>query len=283
MVHWPTALIREIADRRVLLFVGAGLSKAAHPAMPTWPELIKRLSAKLEKVTDRTLVKKLCGQHRLLDAAQIISDGIERADLNATLRENFQIRPSPHHDIYKSILDLDLKTIVTTNYDEFLEKNFDYFSGGEAAYNTCRYTSHDLIDQLRSPQRTIVKMHGCITEPGGLLLDRMSYFRAQQDHNGFFKVLSSLFTINTVLFAGYSLGDPDLQMILENIHAIAGSTHGHYALLPKQEHRSIVKAIRQSYNITCIEYPNDQHAIVPEFISKLSESVHNLRSDRGIV
>lgn len=168
MVAWPNALVREIADRRALVFVGSGISKSAQHGMPTWPELLLTLSGKLQKKVDKDLVKSLVKQNRLLDAAQIITDGIERADLNAELRQKFQIRPAPHHAIYEKLLQLDLKTIVTTNYDEFLEKNFDHYSGGNAAYNVCKHTSKDLLDQVRSPQRTIAKIHGCITEPNDL-------------------------------------------------------------------------------------------------------------------
>lgn len=283
MVHWPEALVRELADRRVLLFIGAGISKAASPAMPRWGELLTALSAKLEKKSDQKLVAQLIKQNSLLDAAQIISDGVGRADINAKLRETFQPNATPHNDIYKDILYLDLKTIITTNYDEFIEKNFEHYSGGNAAYSVCRYTSTDLLEHLRSPSRLIVKAHGCITEPGKIVLDRSSYFKARQNNRGFFDVVSSLFTVNTVLFLGYSLGDPDMQIILENIHAASESSHGHYSLLPKQSHRSIVGAFKQSYNINCIEYPSGAHNLVPDYLASLATAVGADRSARGIV
>jgi hypothetical protein len=283
MVDWPAALVRELADRRVLLFVGAGISKAAAPASPKWSDLLTSLSTKLKKKADQILVSQLIRQNALLDAAQIISDGVGRADINAELRANFQPNPTPHHELYNFMLALDLKTVVTTNYDEFLEKNFEHYSGGNAAYSVSRYTSADLLEHLRSPSRLIVKMHGCISEPGKIVLDRSSYFTAKQQNRGFFDVLSALFTVNTVLFLGYSLGDPDMQIILENIHSASSSGHGHYSLLPKQRHRSLVGALRNSYNITCIEYPEGAHENVPEYLLSLSAAVSEDRSARGIV
>ena len=282
MVTWPDALVRELADRRALIFVGAGLSKAAYPAMPTWPSLLLSLSGKLPKKVDRALVKRLVSQYRLLDAAQIVTDGIERPDLNAAFRQVFQPRPVPHHDIYKDLLQLDQKIVVTTNYDEFLERNFDHYSGGNAAYGVHKHTSGDLLSLVRSPQSLIVKMHGCISEPNDLVLDRMSFFKAKQRHHGFFSVMAALLTTHTVLFLGYSLGDPDLQIILENIHSVSESTHGHYALLPKIEHRSVVRAIKQSYNISCIEYPAGNHAVVPTCLQTLQEAVAGNRAARGV-
>lgn len=129
----------------------------------------------------------------------------------------------------------------------------------------------------------VVKAHGCITEPGKIVLDRSSYFKARQYNRGFFDVMSSLFTVNTVLFLGYSLGDPDMQIILENIHAASESSHGHYSLLSKQSHRSLVGAFKQSYNITCIEYPEGAHGLVPSYLSSLTAAVSADRSARGII
>jgi len=75
MVAWPNSLIREIAERRVVIFVGAGISKAAHPALPTWPDLLRRLAALLSKAKDKTIVERLVRKDHMLDAAQIILDG----------------------------------------------------------------------------------------------------------------------------------------------------------------------------------------------------------------
>ena len=283
MVKWPETLVRELADRRVLLFIGAGVSKVAHEDMPTWPEFINSLSEYLPTRKDKDLVRRMTRQNGLLDAAQIISDGVSRAELNRVFRETFIIGPTPHHDIYQSLLNLDAKTIVTTNYDELLEKNFEYHSSGNASYSVCRYTSSDLLDNLRSPQRTIIKAHGCITEPSGLVLDRASYFKARQSHHGFFAILSSLCTVNTVLFLGCSLGDPDMQMVLENIHLVSECTHSHYAVVSKQEHRSIVKSVKQTYNISCIEYPKGEHDTVPGIVDDLWFAVKEERMRLGII
>ena len=186
MIEWPQSLVREIADRRALVFVGSGLSKAALNTMPTWSELLKSLSEGLSTATERKLVKALVRKDRLLDAAQIVTDGMNRADLTAQLTRTFQVRPVPHHELYNSLLLLDLKFVVTTNYDEFLEKNFDHYSGGNAAYNVCKHTSSDLLDKVRSPQRVISKVHGCITEPNDLVLDRNSYFNSKREGHSFF-------------------------------------------------------------------------------------------------
>ncbi len=283
MVNWPKPLVREIADRRVLIFVGSGISKAARPETPTWSALLEELKEQLPKRTEKKFISGLIKSGSLLDAAQAISDGLDQAVVNEFIREKFQIRPMVHNEIYKSILDLDLKTIITTNYDEFLEKNFEHFSGGIEAYNISKHTSTDLLDRIRSPGRTIIKIHGCVSEPNKIVLDRTSYFKARQKNYGFFNILSSMFTVNTVLFIGYSMNDPDMQIILENINIHSESSHGHYCLISKQSHSSITKAMKSTYNILCLEYPKDGHSNVPDYLKTLSESVRQDRAARGIV
>lgn len=283
MISWPESLIREAADRRLLLFVGSGISKAAKSDMPVWSPLIEDLSSRLKTKVAKDTIKGLLRRDKLLDAAEIVFSEVSKPDLTQVLRDRFQVRPVPHHEVYSSILSLDLKTILTTNYDEFLEKNFEHYSAGESAYAIKTHTSDDLVDNLRSPTPAIVKVHGCISDPNKLVLSRTSYFEARRKNPSFFSVLSALFTVNTILFIGYSVSDPDMQMILENIHAVNSSEHPHYALVPKQEHASISASAKRTYNVQFLEYPAGRHSDALEAIMEFCERVKETRAERGIV
>lgn len=65
-ISWPKALIRELAERRVVLFIGSGISKAAHNPLPTWAALLDDLSNSLVIRREAELVKKLIRQGKLL-------------------------------------------------------------------------------------------------------------------------------------------------------------------------------------------------------------------------
>lgn len=282
MVDWPEALVREAAERRVVIFLGSGFSKAAVPTLPTWATLLEDLASKLPTATSKNLVSKLIRQGRLLDAAELITSGVNPPDMNALLRDKFQLRPPPFHEIYNDLLQIDPKTIITTNYDELIEKNFDHFSGGSSSHSIRTQTSKSLLADLRSPVRNIVKLHGCITEIENIVLDRRSYFKAQADNTGFFSIIGSLMTVNTVLFLGYSMSDPDIQLILENTNMSSSSTNPHYALVQKFEHPSIRAANSHTYNTSFLEYPKGDHAQFPIALGQLREQVRQMRIDRGI-
>lgn len=283
MAAWPSALVREIAERRVVLFLGSGISKAAHSALPTWPELLKRLSAKLTKKKDKELVGQLIRQGKLLDAAQIVRDSTPRADVNAELRAIFQVRPIPYSEIYNDLLALDPKAIITTNYDEFIEKNFEHYSFGAEAHSISDHKSSKLLNDLRSPIRSIIKMHGSVDDPASLVLDRSSYYEARQENPAMFSIIASMMTVNTVLFLGYSVSDPDIQITLENVNLSSPSDHKHCALVPKFDHSAIRSALSRTYNIEYVEYPAGDHSSVAIAIKDLRESVLALRARRGIV
>lgn len=283
MPIWPDSLVREIAERRVVLFLGSGISKAACPALPTWTDLLIRLSAKLARRKDKNLVKQLIGKGKLLDAAQVVRDIVPRADVSAELRSIFQVRPIPFNAIYDDLLQLDPKSIVTTNYDEFIEKNFEHFSAGAEAHSISDHRSKKLLNDLRSPIRSIVKMHGSIDDPANVVLDRSSFFEARRDNVAIFSIIESMMTVNTVLFLGYSISDPDIQITLENINLSSPSDHHHYALVPKFEHSSLKSALTRTYNIDFIEYPAGDHGSVPTAIKELRDTVIALRTARGIV
>lgn len=283
MIKWNDSFVREIAERRVAIFIGSGISRAAHGALPGWSDLLLSLANDLPTKSEKALVQQLINKGRLLDAAQIITDGIQKADLGAKIRHIFQVVPPPHHTIYENLLKIDPKVIVTTNYDEFIEKNFEYYSNGNVPYNINRLRSTTLINDLRSPLRTIVKIHGCVTSPLDIVLDRASFYHARKDNTPLFTALAAIMTVSTILFLGYSVSDPDIQLLLESINMLTASQHPHYALVEKFEHVSIRRAMTQTYNIQFLEYQKGNHASVPQEIETLTALVLQSRASRGIV
>lgn len=95
MVSWPVPLVREIAERRVVVFIGAGISKSAAAALPSWPALIGELSERLPAKKDQRLVGQLIRSDRLLDAAELINSVISPAERRNFLEQKFLLAPPP--------------------------------------------------------------------------------------------------------------------------------------------------------------------------------------------
>jgi hypothetical protein len=154
MSNWPRSLVHEVAERRVVFFLGAGVSIAAYnynnKAFPNWINLLKSLSDELPKPSTRKYVATLIRKSLLLDAAQIIHDMLPAADFAASLRQQIQSPDPIFAPIYEDIVVMDPKIIVTTNYDTLLEKNYEHFFRGASGYNLCRYNQSHALEDIAS-------------------------------------------------------------------------------------------------------------------------------------
>jgi hypothetical protein len=282
MVRWPNALVAELAERRCIIFMGAGASAGAQtrdgrrPLM--WKTFLEKLLDQSRSSTrDRKVIKALLKKNQYLDAAEIIRQHIDIADFDQFIRNEFQIPRYEASPIHKSVLTIDPKIVITTNYDKIYD---DYCTSGEASegYNVCKYYEEHLVSDLRSSIRLIVKAHGCVTDPSKIILTRSEYFTARDKYASFYRVLDSLFLTNTILFLGYSMSDPDIQLVLENATIAAPSTHPHYAIVPRSTHRVISISTSRTYNMRYLEYSPGDYDDVNNSLEILVEEVLSYRA-----
>lgn len=225
------------------------------------------------------LVNDMLAKEQYLDAAEVVFSRIEAADARNFFRSRFY---TPHYDkseIHELVLELDPKIVVTTNYDEIYD---DYCAGGAArdGYSVRKYYEDNVLDEIRSTARLVLKAHGCITDTSKMVLTRSQYFHARARHPGFFAILESLFLVNTLLFVGYGLADPDISLVLESAQLSVPSRHPHYALMAAGRHDAVTKAMRDTYNIRVLEYdaPGNDHSQATEALRELRDLVNSYRA-----
>lgn len=281
-INWPDALVSELAERRCIVFIGAGVSMGSlsHDGTkrpPSWQAFLYNALNKLLGTKDKRHAKTLINKGQLLDAAEVIADRSNAADFSQYLRDTFVTPHFAPSDLHKIILDIDPKIVITTNYDEIYDQ---YCRSGhaESGYNVCRYYDSFAVENIRSRIRLIIKAHGCVTDPTKIVLSRSSYFAAKRDHPGFYDVLDALFLTNTLLFVGCGLSDPDIQLVLENANISAPSAHPHYAVVEKSRHASIKTAIKKTHNIELMEYPRGKHEAAVEAMDRLRAKVLEARA-----
>lgn len=262
-MDWPPALVTELASRRCLVFLGAGASAGCVGAdgitkPPLWKEFLISVKEAAPVGTDFASVDSLIEKERYLDAAEILLAKIAPADFTRIIREKLvQPRFSPS-SIHESVLTVDPKIVVTTNYDDIYDT---YCRTGLArdGYNVCKYYENHIINDIRSPVRLIVKAHGCVSDASRIVLSRSQYFKERQNNSAFYNTLDALFLVNTVLFVGYSISDPDIQLVLENSTISANSSHTHYAFVEDGVHPDIEFAAKKAYNIHFLKFPRGDY------------------------
>lgn len=281
-MDWPNALIEELAARRCIIFLGTGvsagcLSQDGTKKPPDWKTFLEELKGALPDTADKTIIDDLLFKEKYLDAAEIILCKISAADFARIIRQLFvQPRYQPCH-IHQNVLVIDPKIVITTNYDDIYD---NYCRTGDAkdGYNVCKYYDSHLVNDLRSLVRLIVKAHGCVSDAHKIILTRSQYFKERQQHGIFYNILDALFITNTLLFIGYSLSDPDIQLVLENANIAAPSAHKHYAVMPDNIPPDIEEAAAKAYNIHFLKFQSGNYKELENALEELKNQVTQFRS-----
>lgn len=281
---WGASLIREIADRRCIIFLGAGASAGCtgqnNSKPPSWGELLNQAMAHLQSDGEtQAAATQLMERGNYLNAAEVIFAGVNMPEMKEFFKSKFLTPRYNPSKLHETIHELDSKIVIQTNYDVIYEKKCGPIDG-ENGYSVKRYYDDNILDEIKSPSRLIIKAHGCVREPEKIVLTRSQYFKIKSQHQDFYKLLDSLFLTHTVLFIGCSLTDPDMQLVLENTNIAVNCNHPHYALMPKGEHDKIIGATKLAFNIQYIEYDNDDktHANLTVMLDDLKDQVLSMRA-----
>ncbi|EJK2882236.1 SIR2 family protein [Salmonella enterica subsp. enterica serovar Infantis] len=290
MINWPDSLIDELAARRCVIFIGSGTSASATIkgpnnetiSPPTWDRLLEILLEKCHEDQDGSKEKanELLQNQKYLDCAELIRHNcMQPADYNRSIESIFSgYNPT---EIHKAVLSLDQKIVFTTNFDRIYE-HLCLRDEGRDGYVALNYYDDGLIARMRSPKRIIVKVHGCAGTPEHTILTKSDFFKARSKYPGFFSALESIFLTHTILFIGYSVNDPEIQLILENNIITYPSDNPHYATMSKGMHRTMIAAFKKTNNISVLEYDSaDNHIQLVESLKELCVQVEDRRQYQG--
>ncbi|HCE5431511.1 TPA: SIR2 family protein [Legionella pneumophila] len=293
-VTWPSVLVDALARTECVLFVGAGFTKNAispgGAAPVSWTELLTTL---LDDIAPKNasgrrptaLATSIAGQIRngdLLWAAQALEASFAEAgrltDFKTVIAQTVDGLPNAHFqpgEPHTALLNLDARTLVTTNYDKVLERLF----GDGYAYLT--YKSDNIAESIRTGKSVVLKLHGTTDDPQGMILTRLDFAELRRHGGQALTVLEALTLTRTVLFLGYSLDDPDLHLILENQLHASGSAPGHYLLAHA---RSVTDARRsvmnKAFGVQVVRYDGDYTDGFLAALKGLVEQVQSVRAER---
>jgi len=280
MIAWPKSLVREIARRRCIFFLGAGVSasaKALDGSSPKdWDTFISIATSLMTDSRKKGHVEELISSKNYLLALQGIMNTIDPGDYHSLLDEHFNSPIFEPSELHKRIFDLDARIVVTTNFDKIYEAYCQKQS--TEGYKVISYDSSSLVDEVRSDTRLIIKAHGSINEINKMIFTKSQYHNAKQQYPNFYEVLKSLFMTNTVLFIGCGLNDPDVCLLLEEVKIVGSPSRPHYILVKQGAHNPFaLDDWNASYNISVLEYGPDHDALKSD-LGSLFDQVESIRS-----
>lgn len=281
MISWPRNLIEEIAYRRVILVLGSGISATAkndaNESPKTWEKFIEEAKTLIRDNTSIDFVDQMLKEKNYLFALQAIFSSCDRGEYADFLKREFlrqNFNPSEEHGAIK---ELDAKILITTNFDKIYEK---ICSGDE--YVICDHMdTKKIISSIKSPENVVIKAHGSIDNVNDIIFTSEQYYQAKRKYPDFYKLLEALFNIYTAVFLGYSLSDPDINLILENIATSSSPSNPHYVVVKEGLPAQLREHWQKTYNIVCLEYGPGLNDL-GENIFDLKDQVLTLREKRKI-
>jgi len=274
MIDWPRELVSDIARRRSVLFLGAGISKNAATAAGQRPKnWIEFLEAGANKVAPNKHILGLIKRADYLTACEIIKTKMGRDDFNTFVTDEFlapQFRASKiHQDIFK----LDSRIVATPNFDKIYDTNANHLAHGSVRIK--RYYEEDIADAVRRFNPLILKVHGCVDEPGRMIFSRQDYAAARNRYANFYSIVDALAITHTFIFLGCGVNDPDIRLVLENYAFRFKESRAHYIVMPKRGlHKDEKNVIESSMNLRVLAYdPRNNHKMLVDSIDTLTKQV----------
>ena len=83
------------------------------------------------------------------------------------------------------------------------------------------------------------------------------------------------------MFLGYSLQDPDINLLLQFLHNTANTSCPHYLAAAKGNKAQLVKHWKDTYNVSLLEY-GDDYSRLQSSLEILRDAVIQLREERGM-
>jgi hypothetical protein len=236
----------EFLKGNLVLFVGAGFVRSYLGGMPLWGDLLKSVFSSI--TGDRDEIFKYATpawnekQERIVLSAEYLRlaqefELVRRRRGTPAGKEVPSIHRQVHqliseaydsHDVPKRVEGtnfgqagvLPLNTWVTTNYDQFLEDTFlrADLRRGSAVVLRRPVRNRDFAGGSANG-KTLYKIHGCISaDPeSSIVITEEDYHRFLRQDRYIVNKLYTLFCERIVVFLGYSLTDPNIQFIYNEV------------------------------------------------------------------
>lgn len=272
--HELFPLVQAVAERRVILFVGGGVSQ--NLGLPDFKSLVTYIAEDLGLPPGTPVAEySVVAEAYLVKHAQL---GALRSWMDSTWHPpTIRIEESELHNL---IVDLDFPIIYTTNYDRWLERSFE--SRGKPFH---KITNAADLTATAHGRTEIIKFHGDFQDDDSLVLTESSYFQRMQFETPLDIRLRSDSLARPLLFVGYSLHDINTRYLLFRLQELwKNSPHADqrptsYILMT--ERAPAQEIVLKSRGVLPVVLEGEPGRATVSFLRDLLEEVRHLRKPRS--
>jgi SIR2-like domain len=281
MIDWPDDLVRDIAARRSVLFLGAGVSRNAenedgvHPK--GWIDFLSHLATRVPDATQAAEIKQCIGDADLLTACELARKYLSHSAFRTEMLQEFSGNGYRHAKIHDDLSLVDSRLVMTTNFDKLYENRANQLQKNTVIVKN--YYDKDVADVFRRQDRVVIKVHGTIDAPDQTVFTRSQYALARRDYGHFYQLLRGLFVTHTFVFLGASMRDPDIQLLLEDHAYRFEGARPHYMAMPQNSARAgTLQVLEETMNLKALLYdPANNHQALAESVAELVPKVEAAR------
>lgn len=283
MIAWPPELVNDIARRRCVLFLGAGVSKNSTNAKGErpmdWKQFLNHLADQIGPGDAQNATRACIAEGDLLTACEVAKRALNPDRFRGLLLGEFAEKRFQTAPIHRDLVAIDSRLVITTNFDKLYETAANHLLDNTVLVKS--YRDPDVADVIRRTNRCVLKIHGTIDVPQETIITRFDYARVRNEHASFYRVVDALFMTHTFVFLGASMADPDVRLILEDYARRYSGARPHYLVAPADLTPPHVMAVHEEgMNLRSIQYSsNDFHRELHEGIKELKLLVEAERQE----
>lgn len=209
--------IREAyKENRLIPFIGAGFSKPL--GLPDWSGLVANAAKSVGFEPD--LFSLHGNNQQLLEYIKSFHPSVWQEFIHQ-IKLMFDCKDSDDKRrvsvTHKSLSELDIRVIYTTNYDRHIEKALEEKNKKVLSLATL---SDFVKSSEHKPDCEVIKFHGSILDENSMILTETQYFDRLSLDEAVDQRLRSDLLSNNFLFIGYSFNDPNIRYIWYKIHKL---------------------------------------------------------------
>jgi hypothetical protein len=266
-VKVPEQLVSATAEGRLVPFVGSGVSRGVQCGLPTWPELLDKLSQALlggveADVHAADVVRGFVRLKRYSSAAEEALRGLGKHRFHEEIAKACDTRITGNQTVPQALWALQPKLVVTTNYDGVLEK------ANRGAKSITNDDHHGLGSLETTHQSAIWHVHGFADRPGSIILAPSEYASLYSREGASVSLplarLREVLSRRTLLFIGFGFNDEEVLTALRDVLTLFDKAvpTSFVVLTPKDEERLAKLNLPADYNIKVVTVENYDEALV---------------------
>lgn len=274
-------LLDDFVRGKVAIFLGAGVSAGVNTRtrqpIRTWAAFLEASAKSTGDKTIRSEVNELIAKGDYLFACEILKEHFgERWE--TVLKEEFE-KIGELSRLQLAVLSLQQRILVTTNFDLFLESNWDRANPSATHHLQVKNgLSSECFAAFRDDRPYLIKLHGSINNPDSMIFSLSDYASKAHSNWHYSSFLETLLCTHTVVFIGFSMRDSAITNLLEIYAQKYPKSRPHYAFMPDYASERRTRIMKNYRKLFVIPYDSrDNHSQLTTLIEKLRKEFQHRR------